>query len=299
MNAAAPAPAEFMATTRPGRTAAVTGNTPWARGYAAELERIVLEQAARAPRTLQQHLGPSEIGAECDRQVVGKMAALPATNHVVHPWPSIVGTAVHAWLADALLGDNQRGGYLRWLVETRVTPHPDHPGTGDAYDALEQAVVDWKILGETTAGDIRMGRVSRRYEVQLLLYGLGFLLLGLPVRRVALAMMPRTKADLSTMYVWERPVDASAFALLEQVFAQATHRRQLADRLLAGQLSLLDIAPTPDDHECYFCPFYRPQAARDSREPGCPGTLLSTGGGAHSIPENPAPASVAQHLTRL
>jgi hypothetical protein len=51
-----------------------------------------LEHAARAPRTLQQHLGPSELGVECDRQVAGKMAALPATNHVVDPWPSMVGT---------------------------------------------------------------------------------------------------------------------------------------------------------------------------------------------------------------
>jgi hypothetical protein len=124
-------PTEFMSTA----PKSLAGSTPWAARYATELRRVILEHAARAPRTLQQHLGPSELGVECDRQVAGKMAALPATNHVVDPWPSIVGTACHAWAAEAFVGDNLRHGVLRWVAEQRVTPHPDHPGTADLYDA--------------------------------------------------------------------------------------------------------------------------------------------------------------------
>src|SRR5690349_1123871 len=163
-----------------------TGSSPWATRYAAELKRVFLEHAARAPRTLQQHLGPSEIGVQCDRQVVGKMAALPATNHVVDPWPSIVGTACHAWAEEAFSGDNLRSGVLRWVPEQKVTPHPDHPGTADLYDAVEQAVVDHKFLGESSMAKVRKDP-PRKYVVQLLLYGLGYYRLGLPVKRVVLA----------------------------------------------------------------------------------------------------------------
>jgi len=171
--------ADFMA----AAPAPLSGNSPWAVRYAADLRRVVNEHAAHNPRTLQAHLGPSELGSICDRQVAGKLAGVPRTNHVVDPWPSIVGTAVHAWLADAFAADNARHG-LRWVPEQRVVPHPDHPGTADLYDGEEQAVVDHKILGETAMAKVRsQDGPPLRYQVQLLLYGKGYRLLGLPVRR--------------------------------------------------------------------------------------------------------------------
>jgi hypothetical protein len=144
-------PVDFMS----AAPAPLNGSSPWASRYAAELRRVVVEHASRAPRSLQLHLGPSELGVTCDRQVAGKMAGLAPTNHVSDPWPSIVGTAVHAWLADAFTADNTRHGLLRWVAEQRVTPHPDHPGTADLYDAVELAVVDHKILGETSLAKVR------------------------------------------------------------------------------------------------------------------------------------------------
>lgn len=254
----------------------VSGSSPWASRYAVELKRVVHEHAARAPRTLQSHLGPSEIGAVCDRQVAGKMAAIPATNHVSDPWPSIMGTAGHAWLADAFEGDNLRAGVLRWIAERRVTPHPDHPGTADLYDAVEQAVVDHKLLGQSSLVKIRKDP-PRHYVVQLLLYGLGFFRLGLPVRRVVLAAYPRTEASLDGLYVWERAFcDAAGqvlpdvVELLSEVFAQTAVRRGYADQIAAGAIGLLDVPADSTAGECFFCPFYRPQAARDGGA-GCPG----------------------------
>jgi hypothetical protein len=262
-------PAEFMA----AAPAPLNGSSPWASRYAAEMRRVAVEHAARAPRTLQVHLGPSELGHACDRQVVGKMAGLPATNHVSDPWPSIVGTAVHAWLADAFTADNGRRGSVRWLPEFRVTPHPDHPGTGDLYDGIEETVGDHKCLGPTSMAKVRSADgPPRHYVVQLLLYGRGFRLLGLPVRRVALIAWPRTAATLDGLYVWERPYTPADDELLAEVFEQTETRAAVAVEVRAGRLDLMQVPATPSNDDCFFCPYYRPQSARDGGS-GCPGTL--------------------------
>lgn len=261
-------PAEFM-TAAP---APLNGSSAWASRYASEIRRVVVNQAVRAPRSLQLHLGPSELGAVCDRQVIGKMAGTPSTNHVVDPWPSVVGTAVHAWLADAFSADNERSG-LRWVVETKVVPDDLHPGTADLYDAREMAVVDHKVLGETTHAKIRgSDGPPYRYIVQLLLYGWGYMRLGLPVKRVAIAAYPRTRSTLDGLYVWEMPWSSEADNIVRDVLSRTAVRRQLAEQVHAGTLSLAQIPKTPTDDECYFCPLYRPQAARDNGA-GCPGAL--------------------------
>ena len=261
-------PEEFMgvAPAMPG------GNTPWAQRMAADVKGVVTRAAARAPRSTQVHLGPSELGVMCDRQVVGKFAGAPRTNHVADPWPSVVGTAVHAWLAKAFDDDNARTGVLRWLTETRVTPHPLYPGTADLYDAAERAVIDHKVLGATSLAKIRAGRPPRKYTVQLLLYAAGYRNFGLPVDRVAIAAYPRTASTLDGLYVWDHPCGPGDLALVESVLARTEIRRQLGAAVAAGQLALEQVPASPDDSECIFCPFYRPQAARDGG-PGCPGTL--------------------------
>lgn len=181
-----PGPAEFLNSV----PAAPGGNTPFAVRYSRELRSVAVRYAARAPRTLQEHLGPSELGYECDRQVVAKMARVPKTNNVTDPWASIVGTAIHAWLADAFTWDNDEIGTIRWVAEQRVTPDPgpdEHPGTADLYDAFELALVDHKGLaldteiptpsGWTTMKDVRQGdqvlgadgkacKVTRIYPIQ-------------------------------------------------------------------------------------------------------------------------------------
>jgi len=246
------------------------GNTAWADRYANELRRVIHEQAARAPRSNQAHLGPSELGVPCDRQVAGKLAGLPATNHVADPWASIVGTALHAWAADAFMADNKRHNMLRWLAEQRVVPHDDHPGTADLYDAQERAVVDHKFLGPTSMAKVRAADGPPvHYQVQLILYGEGYRRLGLPVERVVLAAYPRTSHTLDGMYVWERAASPADSLLVEEVIKLTRIRRSYADDILAGA-KLTDVPATPDDDTCYFCPFYRPQAAHDGGQ-GCPG----------------------------
>lgn len=259
---------EFMS----AAPAPMAGSSPWAARYAADLRRVVHEHAAGSARNLQVHLGPSELGSPCDRQVVGKLAGIPTTNHVVDPWASVVGVAVHAWLADAFAADNERHG-LRWVPEQRVAPHPDHPGTADLYDAQEFAVVDHKILGETSMAKVRSPEGPPiRYQVQLLLYGKGYRVLGLPVHRVALAAYPRTSHTLNGLFVWEREARPDDDELIEEVFKLTAIRKELAQQVASGHKSLNEIPKHANDDECFFCPFYRPQSARDNG-PGCPGTI--------------------------
>ena len=255
------------------------GNTPWASRYAAEIRQAIVRQASRQPRSQQEFLGPSELGAECDRQVIGKMIGAPVTNHVSDPWPSIVGTAVHAWLADKFQRENELSG-MRWLTETKVAPDPMHPGTADLYDYAEQAVGDWKILGPTTMAKVTSpAGPPRRYRVQMLLYALGFRNFGLKVRRLALIALPRTAATLDQMYVWEHLCGPGDDAVIAEVLRVTRVRRAIAAVIMAGQMRLADVPATPDNDECFFCPLYRPQAAYDDVSQGwtgCPGTLLNT-----------------------
>lgn len=267
--------AQFIGRTN---TPQLSGNTPWADRYARDIIKVFHEHSAQAPRTLQVHLGPSELGATCHRQVAGKMAQLPAVNYLSDPWPSIRGTALHAWAADAFEADNQRnaalrGGKARWLTEYRVTPHDLHPGTGDLYDYETRTVADHKFLGESSMGKVRgPSGPSRQYIVQLLLYARGFRRLGLPVDRVALLAYPATASTLSGIYCWERPYTPADDELLEQVFAETEYRRQWALALITGAAQLLDVpADGADPDECHFCPALRPQAAKDPSGGGCPG----------------------------
>jgi hypothetical protein len=248
------------------------GNTPWASRYAGDLRQVIVRQASRQPRSRQQFLGPSELGSDCDRQVVGKMISAPVTNHIPDPWPSIVGTAVHAWLAEKFQMENELNGTIRWLTETRVSPDPQHPGTADLFDLLEAALVDWKILGPTSIDKVRSpGGPSRRYRVQLLLYALGFRNYGARVDRIALVALPRTAATLDAMYIWEHPVDPVADnALIAEVLRVTGIRRMIAAEILKGGMRLKDVPFTPDEDECFYCPLYRRAAVRDGV--GCPGT---------------------------
>jgi len=257
----------------------LSGNTAWASDYAINtLRRVVVEHASQAPRSLQRHLGPSELGHECDRQVVAKMANVPGTNHVLDPWASIMGTAMHIWLADAFSADNTRSGVARWLTEFRVTPKPlSNDGTGDLYDVQTRSVVDHKGQGDTSRAKLIKYGPPLHYRVQLKLYGLGFRVLGLPVERIVIASWPRTKSSLDALYVWEAPFEEDDEELA-WVFKKTPEREALAKMVAAGQLTINQVKATPSDADCIWCPIFRPQAVDGG--PGCPGTKLRNPGAA-------------------
>jgi hypothetical protein len=252
------------------------GSDAWAEQYGQELKGIVTRYADRLPRSVQRHLGPSELGHLCDRQVVAKMAGLPVTNHITDRWASIVGTAGHSFVAGAFDWDNQHNGYIRWLTEARVIPDPGpdaHPGTADLYDTYCRCVVDHKFQGDSTRRQLKTQGPPRHYLVQLLLYRRGYLNLGLPVERIVIVSWPRTRSTLDELYVWSHVPTAEDDQLVDDVLVQTQFRQQVADAVRAGRLDIADVPVTPEDTECFFCDQYRVQAAYDGLY-GCPGTLL-------------------------
>jgi hypothetical protein len=232
------------------------GNTPYAARYARELREVVVRWAHRQPRSVQRELGPSELGHICHRLVVGKMSGQQITNHVIDPWPSIVGTAVHALFAEFFEKENTINGVRRWIAENRVAANVllGNPGTADLYDANEYVLVDHKILGPTTLAKVQSaGGPSWHYIVQMLIYAQGYRDLGYRVDRVILAAWPRTAPTLDSMYCWERPyVPAVDDDILRQTAALTAARRQVANYVLAGQLPIEAVPRQPGD-ECAFC----------------------------------------------
>lgn len=280
-----PTPADILNMPAGRNTArlAPSGNTPLAEEMAAEVRRVVRQAAEHAPRSRQRRLGPSEIGSPCDRQVVGKLVGARPVNTLTDPWPSVVGTAVHAWLADAFELDNTLSrpyvevpGYgsirddKRWTTEHRVTPIPGHDGTADLYDALRKAVWDHKCLGETSMGKVRRGAPPVSYVVQLGLYGMGYMRAGAEVERVGIFAYPRTGSTLDGVYVWETAFNADLAGTVLAAIAALDRRKAMAGHVISGKLTMMNVPITPSD-DCFFCPFYHYGQQTDER--GCSGRV--------------------------
>lgn len=274
----------------------MNGNSAWAQRYSQELREVVVRYADRLPRNVQRHLGPSELGHLCDRQLVGKMAGVSLgsgnENRMHDPWASIVGTAIHAFLEEAFkwesqrlvdevqnlanagLGDPPQG--MRWYTEKRVTPDPGsplpHPGTADLYDARNFTLNDHKCQSEGVRDKLRRNGPPPHYFLQMLLYAVGYMHEGFRVDRVCLVSWPRTHSTLDDMYVWEHVITPDDLKLVIDLIEKTEVREKLAALVATGDMSFWEIPATPSESDCQYCPFFRPDAARNPNVRGCPGT---------------------------
>lgn len=240
-----------------------------------EIEAIFHNAATNSPRSLQRAIGPSELGVGCDRKLAYKLAHAPEHN-VRDPWRPTVGTAAHAWIAEALAAYNARtypvNGFARYLIEQRVRVGDVNgvpiEGSADCYDRVTGEVIDWKVVGSTSLKNAKKAgphRISKeQYRVQSHLYGRGFVLRGVPVVGVNVAYLPAS-GELRDA-VWQRePYD-------EDVALQALAR---ADALAKA----LDMAPpeaiiaglTRADDMCTYCAYFDPAAKPAHVWDGCPG----------------------------
>lgn len=268
---------------------AVNGNTAFAQSYSKELRDVVSRYAARLPRTLQRHLGPSELGHQCDRQLVGKMAGVGHSNasSLHDPWASFVGTAIHAILEDVFAWDAsaqdpaktpQENGSNpgRWEPERRVTPDPKseapHPGTADLYDWKCKAVVDHKCQSEGVRDKLKRNGPPPHYFYQMMLYAFGYMNEGFTVERIILVSWPRTKSSMDDIYVYEHVITQEDIDNTIKLLERTAVREELAKAVASGVLDLYDIPMTPSDSDCQYCPYYQPRAALDPSLKGCPGT---------------------------
>lgn len=273
-----------------GALLAMNGNSAWAQRYSQELREVVVRYADRLPRNVQRHLGPSELGHLCDRQLVGKMAGVSLSrgdsNNLHDPWASIVGTAIHAFLEEAFKWESARlvrevgESTARWHTERRVTPDPGssvpHPGTADLYDARTFTLNDHKCQSEGVRDKLRRHGPPAHYFMQMLLYAVGYMHEGFRVDRISLVSWPRTHSTLDDMYVWEHVITPEDIASVVSLIEKTEVREQLALIVAGGGMDWKEIPATPSDEDCQFCPFYRPDAAFNPKVKGCPGTAAKT-----------------------
>jgi hypothetical protein len=259
------------------------GNTPWAQRYAQELRDVVIRYADRLPRNVQRHLGPSELGHHCDRQLVGKMAGVSlgggGGNRLHDPWASVVGTALHAFFEQAFAWDAREGVWLqRWATECRVTPDPNaaqpHPGTADLYDFMYNTLADHKCQSEAIRVRLRRDGPPYHYYIQMLLYAVGYMNLGFTVDRIALISWPRTKSTLDDMYVWEKTITNEDLLEVLSVLEKTAVREDVAKLMGEGRIGFYEVPATPSEDDCQYCPFFNPAALSDGTSAGCPGTSM-------------------------
>jgi hypothetical protein len=241
---------------------------------AGELLSVIRDAAANAPRSLQSAVGPSELGAPCDRKLALKLLGAPTLNIRADNWPATVGTAVHTWLADTFAADNAHraaeGRPPRWLLEQRVTIRPGLSGSCDLYDLETATVIDWKTTGTTRLRKYRAaGDPGQQYRQQAHLYGMGWTNVGVPVRSVAVVFLPRSGV-LRDTWLWTEPYDrAVAQAALDRADGLLV-AANLAEH--AGGLDDLMGALARDTSLCDYCDFYTPDRAVKPSE-GCNGPL--------------------------
>lgn len=205
------------------------------------------------PRHLQTAIGPSQVGHPCRRNLMFMASGRDRSQSWTDPWPSILGTAAHSWLGEAL---EARPG--EWISERRVHIAPGLSGSADAFHVPTGTVVDFKVLGETAFRELLRHASSPaapywtegdgvQYYTQIHSYGTGFANAGHPVRHVALAIFGRAKM-LSAMYLvswaYDPAVTQRALANLEAV------------RLLArAGVDPLVVPANPTKKGCLYCPF--------------------------------------------
>src|SRR4051812_2056537 len=142
------------------------------------LTDVIRHSDANKPRSLQRAVGPSGVGVECDRRLAYSILEWDTVNNDTDPLASIIGTAVHAWLAEAFA--NVPG----FVVEQRLTVREGLTGSADLFYEPLGAVLDWKVIGHTAWKRYRAEGPSGQYKIQNQLYGKGFTNLGYPVRKV-------------------------------------------------------------------------------------------------------------------
>jgi len=249
----------------------LTAPTQKLHPFGLEIMQMVRAYDANRPRSLQQFLGPSEIGAPCDRQIAMKLAGIPEVNETADPWFPIIGSAVHAWLADAVVWYNDvylgRPTNPRFLVENRVKVTAkeggyDTSGHTDVYDADFKRVIDWKIVGTTTMRKVKNGatpeeKAGPQYTVQGNTYGRGWVEAGYEVKELLICFLPRSNF-LKNMQIVQLPFRPE---LSEQALARVAAIDQLRHFIQPHEF--------PASGCSIWCPFYRPSYPLGATS--CPG----------------------------
>lgn len=230
-----------------------------------ELRGLLISHDANSARSRQTTIGPSEIGMNCQRALAYRLANAPEQPDARVPWAPIIGTAVHAYIADMLTAHNQILGRERWIVEQRVWPDDEISGSGDAFDTDTGTVIDWKITGDNSITKYRKA-MRPEYRIQAHLYGLGHERAGRDVRWVRIVCLSRSH-DYDKSWEWTERFDRDvAFAALHRLY---TTQDLINDLRLTDNPALWGAVPSQPTPDCRYCRYFRP--GKPAGADGCPG----------------------------
>lgn len=236
-----PAPSPRLATPVNTSVEQQTG----ARLVASSLLDVITGQITAHPRSLQKRIGPSEIGMECTRRLVHKLAGDSEPDRGP-AWKPTVGTALHAQMEEWFGARPEE-----FLVEQRVAVGRIGTtvitGSTDLFLPAEGVVVDWKFVGPTRLHAYRSKGPSDQYRVQAHLYGNGWKATGHRVETVMIAFLPRD-GELSDSWFWWEPHDPMVGA------AALVRANQLHTAIQArGRDAVLSEHPLCSDRWCPWC----------------------------------------------
>ena len=215
-----------------------------------DLQAVIEDAIRNHPRTLQKVIGPSSLGAECDRCLITELAGLLGEGDAA-PWLPTIGHAVHEWLEQVTFRHLMTTGTDRYIPEGRVKVGTvggrDIYGNSDLFDTHTGTVVDYKVVGTTTMRKVRSKGPSLTYQRQAQLYGKGWQDAGHHVRSVAIWFLPRNGMTIGSGLTWQVPYDraeAEATIARADMFATALQ--------VFGPDTVLDTAPphTGDEFSC-------------------------------------------------
>jgi hypothetical protein len=241
-----------------------------------ELIDIIVRAIRQAPRSVQRAIGPSEMGSACLRKIGYRLSDVEPLN-IGAAWLPLVGTGVHAMVADMFAAHNLASGFTRYLIEQRVTvgtvAGQPIEGTCDCYDRVTATVIDWKCVGLSTLRKVKRDGLPRNYRMQAHLYGRGYRNAGHHVERVAVMFLPRNAELRDRIFITEPYDESVALEALAIANAAASGLAELGN-------ALLPLLPAAEDY-CESCPWFNP-FSRDVTQ-ACPGpdgkTLLPEGSG--------------------
>lgn len=147
------------------------------------LKSALVENDKARERSQQKELGASSVYG-CRRQAWSIMRQVEKTNHETESLAAIIGTAVHATLAEAMKEADVFGD--DFLIEQGFST-PDLKGHCDLFIKSSGTVVDWK----TTTKKNMAKFPSEQQKMQVQLYGYLVEEAGYKVNTVSLVAIPR------------------------------------------------------------------------------------------------------------
>lgn len=242
-----------------------------------ELTAILIWAEQNTDRSLQVHIGPSELGVECDRQLAYAIMGLVGPNlDMADPWPAFVGSAIHTRVEGSIVRYQDAHPMApKWLIEELVRADPLIQGHADLN--RDNLVVDVKSAGKTKMDEVKKHGAPHGNRVQGMIYAKGLRDAGKPIEYLALVYVPR-EGFLRNMYVWAERYDE---ALALKHIARPYELRDLLVRLdVPNHPERWEQVPaSPSYIGCQYCPMYDKYlpGALGATDKGCPGYQPSKG----------------------